>query len=55
MAEAASKARVAKKKGAGKRPSKLKQWSDESMREALQAVREGKFGINWNIQYLELP
>ena len=38
--------RVAKKRGAGKHPSKLRQWSDKSMCQALQAaVRKGKFGI----------
>ena len=31
---------------AGSRPKKLKQWSDESMKGALEAVKSGLMGVN---------
>ncbi len=38
--------RTNKKKGSRSKGIKLREWSDESMLGAIQAVREGTFGVN---------
>lgn len=42
----AASQKVLKKKAKPKRPGKLRQWTDEAMLGALQAVREGTLGVN---------
>ena len=37
------------------RPSKLKKWSDESMRDALKAVKEGRMGANKAARIYDVP
>ena len=46
MSVLVKKATVLKKKAKRNRPERLRQWSNQPMLGAMQAVRDGTFGIN---------